>query len=429
MKPDGHQKVGIRLRRHQHEAIEALDKTRFGVLICHRRFGKTVAAIVRLIRNAVNTKRRAHRAAYIAPLYRQAKAVTWDYARFFAGNIPGVTFLESDLSVRFPNGARISLHGADNPDSLRGLDLCDVVFDEVADMPGRVWTEIVLPMLVSNDGGALFIGTPRGKNALYDIWTDAHKDARMWTARMYRASETGIISAASLDIARNAMDADEYAQEFECSFAAGVKGAYYAHLLDEAEAEGRIGDVALDKALPVMTSWDLGVADMTAIWFYQDAGPRDLRCIDYYEADGEGLPHYVDMLRARGYTYGQHYAPPDIRVREFGTGKSRLETAASLGLYLNIAPALSLADGIQAVRNVIPVTRFNRIACESGITALRHYRQKYDDKRDTYRSAPLHDWAEHGSSSFRYMAVSRAERFEAALKDKAPLSGKKEWGF
>ena len=394
------------LRDVQHEASLLLDRTPFGVLIAHRRLGKTVLSVIRLIRNAVNTTKRAHRGAYIAPLYRQAKAVAWDYLHFFGGKIPGVTFRETDLTCNLPNGARITLHGADNPDSLRGLDLCDVVFDEVADMPFRVWTEIVLPMVVSNRGRALFIGTPRGKNALFDVWTQAQADPKGWTALMYKAPDTGIIAQEDLARARLSMSEDEYAQEMLCSFAAGVKGAYYAHLLDTAESEGRIVDVPVDPALPIITSWDLGVSDMTAIWFIQVAGWRDIRLVDYYENASEGLLHYRDELRARGYRYARHIAPPDIRVREFGTGRSRLETAAAMGLNFEVAPALSLADGIQSVRSILPVCRFDASRCKEGLTALRHYRREYDDQKDTFRNQPLHDWAEHGSSSFRYFAVS-----------------------
>ena len=423
------QEVTIQLRPYQAEACNELDRTKFGVLIAHRRFGKTVLAVTRLIRNAVNTTRNAHRGAYIAPLYRQAKAVAWDFVKFFGGRLPGVKFHETDLTASFPNGARISLHGADNPDSLRGLDLRDVVFDEVADMPFRVWAEIVYPMLVSNNGTALFIGTPRGKNALYDVWTTAQRDPKLWTTRMYKADETGILSAEALAQAKREMDPDEYAQEFMCSFAAGVKGAYYAHLIDKAEKEGRIADVPVDPAIPVGTVWDLGVSDVTAIWFWQQAGARDVRLVDYYENNGEGLPHYANMLAEKGYRYGRHIGPHDIRVRELGTGKSRIETAAGLGIRFDVAPMLTIADGIQAVRNLLPICRIDRGRCEVGLTALRHYKREFDDKHNTYRSAPLHDWAEHASSSARYLAVS-LQTGKAEQENVIQATDKKSsWGF
>lgn len=394
------------LRPFQVAASEALDARRLGCLICHRRFGKTVLAAARLIRSAAGAENLRHRGAYIAPLYRQAKAVTWDYLKAFARPL-GAVCNESELRMDFPhNGARITLHGADNPDSLRGLNLRDVVFDEVADMPLRTWSEIVLPMLVANRGRALFMGTPRGKNALYTIWNDALLDESEWVARMYRASETNIIPAEALEHAARTMRPEEYAQEFECSFTAAVRGAYYAGMIEDADKEGRITAVPYEPRLKVCTAWDLGMADSTAIWFFQVGPGGQIRVIDYYEAHGEGLPHYVKLLSSKAYVYDRHYAPHDIQVREFGSGNSRFEIAQSLGLRFYVGPKLPVQDGVDAVRMILPKCWFDAHKCRVGLDALKHYRREFNEKMDTLNSSPVRDWTTHGADAFRYLAVA-----------------------
>ena len=265
------------LQRQFHE-----QRTRFCVLLCHRRFGKTVAAINDLIREAVRTDKPDWRAAYAAPFLGQAKAIAWDYLRRFAAAIPDVRFHETELRCDLPNGARIRLYGVDNPDALRGLYLDDLVLDEPADMPREVWTQILRPALADRKGRALFIGTPNGtENLLYDLWTHAGKgDDAEWSRFHFRASESHALEEAELAAARASMLPEEYAQEFECSFAAAVRGAYYAGLLDTAEREGRLGAVPHDPALPVHTAWDLGMDDATAIWFFQTTGSGLWRMVD-----------------------------------------------------------------------------------------------------------------------------------------------------
>ena len=231
------------------------ERTRFCVMICHRRFGKTVAAVNDLIRQAIRSGRPDWRAVYAAPYHGQAKAVAWDYLRRYAGAVPGTRFTESELRCDFPDGQRIRLLGTDNAHSLRGLYLDDLVLDEPADMAPEVWTKILRPALADRKGRALFIGTPAGtENLLFAMWERAGGTDAEWSRFRFRASETGYVTPDELAAAARDMSPEEYAQEFECSFAAAIRGAYYAALLDQAEAEGRITELAHDPALPVQTS-------------------------------------------------------------------------------------------------------------------------------------------------------------------------------
>ena len=380
---------------------------RFSVLVCHRRFGKTTLSVNRLIAAALSTERDDWRGAYIAPYYKQAKTVAWDALKRYLGpgsGIEGARFSEGELRADLPNGARIRLLGANDPDSLRGVYLDGVVFDEVAQMPLRVWTEVIRPALADRKGWALFIGTPQGRNALHDLYRRAQRE-KHWFAALYRATDTNVLDPDELAQARREMSAEEYEQEFECSFTAAVRGAYFGGLMADLERRERIGATPHDPGLPVHTAWDLGMSDATAIWFCQAAPGGEFRFIDYYECQGVGLDHYVKILDAKPYVYGRHIAPHDIRVRELGTGKSRLETAASLGLRFDVCPNIPLVDGINAVRLLLPKCRFDASACEPGIEALRHYRREFSERMNTFHPLPLHDWTSHATDAFRYFSV------------------------
>lgn len=405
-------------RKHQAEIEAGL--ARFSVLVCHRRFGKTALSVNRLINAARSTDRPDWRGAYIAPLYKQAKTVVWDELKKYCGlgsDDCTVKFHETELRADFENGARIRLFGAENPDSLRGIYLDGVIFDEVAQMPRRIWTEVIRPALSDRKGWGVFIGTPRGKNALYEIWEDAKRDPDWFTA-LYRASETGIIDPDELAAAAREMSPEEYEQEFECSFTAAIRGAYFSSLMGEADKSGRITSVPCDPSLPVHTAWDLGMSDSTAIWFVQARPGGTFAVVDYYEACGEGLDHYARVLDEKGYTYGDHIAPHDIRVRELGTGKSRLETARGLGIRFTVAPNIPVQDGINAIRTMLPLCWFDAEQCSSGLESLRHYRREFNERMNDFSARPKHDWTSHAVDAFRYFAVGFRSPLTQPLPEK-----------
>jgi phage terminase large subunit len=198
---------------------------------------------------------------------------------------------------------------------------------------------------------------------------------------------------------------DVYDHVWEGAFLIHVEGAYYTVEMREANAEGRIGSAPYDRSVGVVTAWDLGVGDSTAIWFAQMVGP-EVRLIDYYESSGVGLDHYVAVLNSRGYNYTDHILPHDVRVRELGTGKSRLETLDNLGVRpITIAAQLNVDDGIQAVRSLLGRAWFDEEKCERGIDCLRQYRRDYDENNKSFKARPLHDWSSHGADAMRYLAI------------------------
>ena len=201
-----------------------------------------------------------------------------------------------------------------------------------------------------------------------------------------------------------------YQHVWEGDFIVYVEGAYYAPELLKAKNEGRIMSVPYDHGTSVITAWDLGMADTTAIWFAQFVG-LETRIIDYYENSGMALDHYVKILRDKGYNYESHILPHDVRVKELTTGKSRLEVLRNLGLNnIHIAPMLGIEDGIQQVRTLIPNCYFDEQKCERGLDALMQYHREWDDVGKAWRGRPKHDWTSHAADAFRYLAVGNVRK-------------------
>ncbi len=387
---------------------------RWNVLVMHRRFGKTVWAVNELIKTALTCELPRPRVAFIAPTFTQAKRIAWDYVKYYAGVIPNVTFNETELRVDFPNGGRLMLLSAENPDSLRGIYLDKCIFDEFGMQNPRVWNEVVRPALSDRQGGAVFLGTPAGHNHFFDLLEQAKSEVKEgsqdWYYQVVKASESQIVKQEELDAAKSMMTPEQYEQEFECSFTASIIGAYYGKLLEKAEAEDRITRVPYDPAFPVHTAWDLGINDSTAIWFAQIYRSGTIHIIDYYENSGVGLDHYAEVLRSKEYHWGDHLAPHDIEVRELGSGKSRIETALNLGIRFRVVPKMKIIDGINAARLAIPKTYFDRDKCQMGLEMLRQYRQEWDDKRKVFRDHPKHDFTSHSADAFRYLAIGLENR-------------------
>jgi len=407
-------------REHQLKVHELLDGKRFAVVVAHRRFGKTVAALNHLIREAVLNEKETPRYAYIAPTYGQAKRVAWDYLVKYTTPLGGTNNI-SELRVDFW-GRRIQLYGSDNPDSLRGQFFDGVIIDEVGDQNPKIWTDIVRPALTDRKGWCLFIGTPKGHNHFKELRDRAEKEEG-WGLLEFKASETGVVDETELKAAKNEMGEDKYRQEFECSFDAAVEGSYYGQMLNELEDKKHMQEIPREEISRTFTAWDLGMGDSTSIWVAQLVG-TEVRLLDYYENHGVGLDHYVKWIKDNDYSKAEHILPHDVRVRELGTGKSRLEMLEDSGLEVKIAPRMGLDDGIQAVRRLLPRCWFNVPKVQNGLNCLRNYRRDYDEKRKIFFERPLHDWSSHGSDSFRYLALGLDEGHSTWSK---PINQTPKW--
>lgn len=380
---------------------EAVDQHRFVVGVAHRRMGKTVAALNQLIKSSLENGQQSPRYAYIAPTYGQAKRVAWDYLTHFVRPLNAEANI-TELRVDFL-GRRIQLFGSDNPDSLRGQYFDGVVLDEIGDQNPKIWNEIIRPSLSDRKGYCLFIGTPKGNNHFKDLFDRADKEEG-WAALEFKASETKLIDEEELLSARKEMGDDKFNQEFECSFNAAVEGSYYGKIIGELEEKNRMCEITRDDLCQTYVAWDLGMGDSTALWVAQNAG-QEVRLMDYVENHGQGLDWYVNWLKDNKWETAEQLLPHDVAVRELGTGKSRLEVLRESGLNVKVLPRLSVDDGIQSVRRLLPRCWFNIPQVKQGLDCLRNYRREHDEKRNVFFDKPLHDWASHGSDSFRYLAL------------------------
>jgi hypothetical protein len=374
---------------------------RWAVLVCHRRAGKTVAAINEIIARALHSNKPNGQYAYIAPYREQAKRVAFDYLLRYSTGARAHTNI-AELSVTLVNGAKVYLFGADNPDALRGIYLDGAVIDEPAQMRPRLFSEVVRPLLADRRGWAVFIGTPAGKNEFWRI-VETAKQEEGWYVLVLKASESGLLAQDELEDAAKIMSEDEYAQEFECSFDAAIKGSYYGKLVNSMGE--RLGEVEWDAALPVHISMDLGYTDSTATWMWQTLG-NEVRYIEAYEHSGLAISDYVDILRTKPYTYGDIWLPPDAKAKSLQTGRSLIEIMHKQhGIKPKIVKAMSVQQGIQASRLLLQSCYIDATNCADGVEALRQYQREWDDSISAFKQNPKHDGSSHFADSFRYSAL------------------------
>lgn len=395
---------------------------RWACLVVHRRGGKTVACINELITRATYTPKQDARYAYIAPFYRQAKDVAWQYLKSFGEGVI-VKIRESELRVELFNGAWITLYGADNPDALRGLYLDGVVLDEYGDCRPSLWGTVILPTLVDRKGWAIFIGTPKGKNHFWEVMRRSESEEG-WYHLTLKASESGLIDAEELAEMQAQMTDEEYQQEMECDFEAAVKGTYYAAIIQQMEGSGKISDGSplWDPSKTVKVASDLGRSDSTAWWFWQDT-PTGPAIIDYYEATDNIVDDIIAMLNTKPYEYEEVWLPHDAVAHTFQTRRSTLEQMIDADFPCMVVPKLSKQHGIDAARKVLPLCTINRVACYDGVEALRAYKRKFNELTKAFAETPEHTWASNGADAFRYMSLVCMEKsaVKSAIQKAEPV--------
>jgi phage terminase large subunit len=372
-----------------------------------------------MIAKAIESPKERYRASYIAPFRSQGKDIAWEYLKHYSRPLWSRPPSEAELFVELINGARLKIYGADNPEALRGGYLDNVVLDEYPDMAPSIWGSIIRPQLADRSGSATFIGTPKGRNSFFEMFQYAKTDAEWFTFAL-PAHETHVLDEQELAAAARDMTPEQYAQEFENSFDAAITGSYYGKDITELEARGHFIDVEVVRSCPVHTAWDLGISDSTSIWFWQ-AVRQEVHVVDYYENNSQNLAHYASVLAAKGYSYGNDYVPHDAKVRELGTGRTRVETLAQLGRRPVLVPDHKKPDGINAARLMLPKTWFDTMKTRDAVEALRQYRRNFDEKKRAYSDDARHDWTSHCADAFRYMAMAYKAMRTVSEKNVVPL--------
>lgn len=429
---------GFKPRQYQKKVWRAVLKDGLNAAACwHRRAGKDLTcmqlAIIKMLEEP------GMLVWHILPTAVQGRKVMWDGmtsdGRPFRDYFPKqLVVRERDdmMQIKLSNGSIYQVVGGDQADRLVGANPRFVIFSEYALMNPQAY-ELVRPILRENKGAALFISTPRGYNHFYDLY-QAGKESDKWFVETLditmtrREDGTPVVTEEEVEEEiRLGMPPELAQQEFYCSWNAPLVGSYYGKMLEEAEQNGQMCDLPWRKDIPVNTAWDVGVSDATAIIFYQLVGEWN-HVIDYYAAHGYGIDHYSKELQKKPYTYKRHGAPHDIRVREWGSsGVSRIKIAADLGIRFQVAPKLSVEDGISAARMLISRSKFNVSSPNvmELIKALQHYRRNFDTKTRTW-GKPVHDWSSHPADAWRYLALTVPRK---AYIDKKPAIWNREPTF
>jgi hypothetical protein len=352
---------------------------------------------------------------HLFPTYSQGRKAIWE-----GRDNKGHGFLEAfpegswyrkrddEMSLWLHGGSIYQVIGCDQIDRLVGANPIGCVFSEYALMNPAAW-QLIRPILASNGGWAVFAYTPRGMNHGYKLAKMAEENED-WFFQKLTVDDTGVVPEDVLEEEKGDMPKELFEQEYYASFEAPLVGSFYGELISDAKNEKRITKVPWVPDKPVITGWDLGIGDSTAIWMAQRVGSQ-LRIINYYENSGVGLEHYAKVLSELPYSYDEHLVPFDANVRELGTGRSRVETAMSLGMRMRVVPKLGLSDGINATRILLRSMWFDEDNCARGIQALREYtKSQVDGERGPdgeilYRDRPKHNWASHGADALRTLAV------------------------
>lgn len=436
------------------DAIRKQGKKR-AIVFAHRRWGKDECVL-----NFAFTQICSRPGNYwhMLPIAEQARKAIWTAVDETSGKRRiDIAFpkearkrtLENEMRIEFWNGSTWQVIGSDNFNMLVGSSPVGIVFSEWALARPEAWAYL-RPILARNNGWAIFITTPRGKNHAWRMLTEVAKNDPQtwyWEVSSVKGIErhgykdnigTGVFSNEELyrnldemqkEYASMEQGRSVFQQEFECSFDAAILGAYYAEALRTAEAEGRIRPIPIDRQVRVHTAWDLGWKAATAIWFIQSVG-REYRIVDFYQGSLANLGEYVDVLHEkrikRGFRYWNHYLPHDVAVHELNTGMSRKETLYGLGLTdIEVVPLHSVPDGINATRHVLDRSFIDPEYCKDGIEHLKQYKQQWNDKLKDWGRKPVEDEHAHAADALRQFAAGHAEKaIVRRIEDRS-----RPWGY
>ena len=398
------------------------------VCVYHRRAGKDLMGGHQLCKMA---HRRTGVYWHVFPTFEQGRKAIWegfrsDGKRTIDNIFPREVIKrrnEQQMMVELKCGSIYRIIGSDKIEVV-GAGPVGVLFSEYSIAKPRAW-DLIAPMLRENGGWAAFVYTPRGNNhgkKLYDM----AKANPNWFCDLKTLYDTRAYDPDKTIAEERAAGRPEalIRQEYLCDWTAANVGAVFGDLVEQLEKRNGI----LDFAHPsdgVFTSWDLGISDATAIWFWRINDKRMPDLIDHYESTGKPLSHYFDVVEAKGYRYVKHWVPHDARAHELSTGVSRVEMFADRWGVENVAvtPSLSIADGLQAARWLLQQPMRIHTRCEDGLEALRMYHYLWDEDRKVFSPKPDHDWSSNTADAFRYLAIVARYTEEITRVTEKPETG------
>lgn len=378
-------------------------------MIWHRRAGKDSVC---LQIGAIATQERVGTYWHMLPTLQQARRVIWDgidklgrrmiYQAFPKELIASVN--NSEMKIVFKNGSIWQCVGSDNYDSLVGTNPVGLIMSEYSIADPQAW-EYLRPILLENDGWALFIYTPRGKTHGHKLFQMSEENPN-WFSQKLTINDTGVMTDANVEAEIAAgMSREKAMQEFYCSFDIGQEGAYYTEELAVCESSGRRGNYPWDPRKLVSTWWDIGFRDHTSIIFTQEAPSGAPRIIDHMAQRNRGMPEWIRIVNGQEYDYDRHNGPHDIETHEWGSGATRTEMAHELGFDFEAVPKVSIDQGIEASRAMLRIAEFNQDTTENLWDNLSEYHREYNQKKQIFKDKPDHDHTSHDADAFRYLSV------------------------
>jgi len=404
--------------------FDAIENKGYKRVLClwPRRAGKDVCAFNLAIRAAL---RKTQTIFYVFPTYNSGRKILWD-----AITNDGLRILdycpleladrnEQLMRLRFKNGSVLQVIGSNDYDTaLVGTNAQFIIFSEYALQDPRAY-QFARPILTANDGVALFLSTPRGRNHLYDLYQIAQHSPDEWFCYKLTVADTQHIRMADIkrEIDLGELSEGMVQQEYYTSFDQGQDGYFYMREIDKMRLDGRIGMVPWEPRFKVHTAWDLGINDPTVIIWFQIVGTT-VHVIDYYSASNRSIDHFVNIVLNKPYVYGRHFPPHDIMVREQGSGLTRREMYKQLGINFSEVYKLDLLDGIECVKSSMARIWIDEVKCKELIRHVSNYRQEWDPERKRYKAIPLHDDNSHASDAMRYLCVAlKKASFEGTTPD------------
>lgn len=382
---------------------------RRAVWVVHRRGGKDLTAMHQLVKQA---HERRGMYWHVFPTFEQGRKAIWEGFRKDGKRIIDNVFPqeivakrnEQEMKVELKCGSIYRIIGSDKIEVV-GAGPIGVVFSEYSVSKPKAW-DLIAPMLRENEGWVSFVYTPRGNNHGKKLF-DAAKRQQGWFCELLTLYDTRAYDPDQTIAEERAAGRPEalIRQEYLCDWAAANVGSVYGDLMEAIEKRGGLCEFQHEKD-GVYTTWDLGISDATAVWFWRlnEHGVADL--IDHFEYTGKAISHGMDEVEARGYKYVRHFLPHDARARSLQTGVSTVELFAErFGVEnVTITPELSLEDGIQAARWLLQQKIRIHPRCGEGIEAVKQYHYRWDEDLKILSSKPEHDWSSHTADAFRYVA-------------------------
>ena len=340
-------------------------------------------------------------------------------------DLEGFYTIQADR-ISAKNGTSISFIGLKhNVTGIKSLEGVDVLWCEEAENISAASWEIVIPTIRKPNSEIWISFNP--KNPTDPTWqkfVEGADDRTLLVEVSWKDNPffPDVLNEERLKLLAN--DPEAYKHIWEGQFDTRHTGYIYANLVMAARNQKRITSVPVEAGIPVFTAWDLGSANSTAIWFGQVVG-YEPRVIDYYSSCNEGIDHYAQVIRQRGYEYIKHYLPHDAGHSRLGMSGSISDQLRGMGIKNVVLPPNAVEHGIEKGRAILSKAFIDETKCADGIHALNNYKYEWDDNRQAFKDKPLHDWSSDGADAWRYMAYAfednmKANRMPEDIVNKSP---------